>query len=81
MSQEYGTFVLFCQPLARAGISGYNRFQLSFAAAGLPRGGTCQAHKGLGVDSYFICGDFFFLEAPLIAEDRCSDFRGPARSG
>jgi hypothetical protein len=34
------------------GISGYNRFQLSFAAAGLPRGGTCQAHQGLGVDSY-----------------------------
>lgn len=37
-------------------------------AHGLLRHGTYHAHKGLGVDAYFICGDYFFLEALLQAE-------------
>ena len=39
------------------------------AGQGLLRHGTYHAHKGLGVDAYFICGDYFFLEALLAAED------------
>jgi len=35
---------------------------------GLLRHGTYHAHKGLGVDAYFICGDYFFLEALLGVE-------------
>jgi len=35
---------------------------------GLLRHGTYHAHKGLGVDAYLICGDYFFLEALLEAE-------------
>jgi unsaturated chondroitin disaccharide hydrolase len=50
-------------------------------AQGLLRGGTYHAHKGLGVDAYFICGDYFFLEALLMLDDRCPDFWGPIRSG
>lgn len=50
-------------------------------AQGLLRGGTYHAHKGLGVDAYFICGDYFFLEALLMLQDRCPDFWGPVCSG
>jgi unsaturated chondroitin disaccharide hydrolase len=42
-------------------------------AQGLLRGGTYHRHKGWGVDAYFICGDYFFLEALL---DVCPDFWG-----
>lgn len=47
-------------------------------AQGLLRGGTYHARKGWGVNTYFICGDYFFLEALLMAQDRCPDFWGPA---
>ena len=46
-------------------------------AQGLLRGGTYHAHKKWGVNSYFICGDYFFLEALLMTEGRCPDFWGP----
>ncbi|HEX3049200.1 MAG TPA: glycoside hydrolase family 88 protein [Aggregatilineaceae bacterium] len=41
---------------------------------GLLRGSTYHAHKGWGVDAYFICGDYFFLEALL--HDSAPDFWG-----
>lgn len=47
-------------------------------AEGLLRGGTYHAHKGWGLDSYFICGDYFFLEALLMMEECFVDFWGPA---
>jgi unsaturated chondroitin disaccharide hydrolase len=47
-------------------------------AQGLLRHGTYHAHKGWGVDSYFICGDYFYLEALLAAEGVAPDFWGPA---
>ena len=49
-------------------------------AQGLLRHGTYHAHKGLGVDTYFICGDYFFLEALLAAEGKAADFWGPGGS-
>ena len=53
-------------------------------AQGLLRHGTYHAHKGWGVDAYFICGDYFFLEAllarktlripnPIMTSGLCSD--------
>lgn len=46
-------------------------------AQGLMRGGTYHAHKGLGVDAHFICGDYFFLEALLAVAGQAPDFWGP----
>lgn len=46
-------------------------------AQGLLRHGTYHAHKGWGVDAYFICGDYFFLEALLTLKGRAPDFWGP----
>ncbi len=46
-------------------------------AQGLLRHGTYHAHKGLGVDAYFICGDYFFLEALLALQGKKFDFWGP----
>ncbi len=46
-------------------------------AQGLLRGGTYHAHKGWGVETYFICGDYFFLEALLASEGKAPDFWGP----
>ena len=46
---------------------------------GLLRGGTYHAHKQLGVNQYFICGDYFFLEALLMLDRGCPDFWGPAK--
>lgn len=43
---------------------------------GLLRSGTYHACKGLGVESYFICGDYFFLEALLALEGQAPDFWG-----
>lgn len=44
---------------------------------GLLRGGTYHAHKQWGVNEYFICGDYYFFEALLLATDRAPDFWGP----
>jgi len=44
---------------------------------GLLRHGTYHAHKGLGVDTCFICGDYFFLEALLAVQGNAADFWGP----
>jgi hypothetical protein len=33
------------------------------------------------VDAYFICGDYFFLEALSAFEGRAPDFWGPERNG
>jgi unsaturated chondroitin disaccharide hydrolase len=49
-------------------------------AQGLLRGGTYHAHKGMGVNKYFICGDYFFFEAVLMAQAGCPDFWGPPDS-
>ncbi|MEJ2210567.1 MAG: glycoside hydrolase family 88 protein [Anaerolineae bacterium] len=49
-------------------------------AQGLLRHGTYHAHKGLGVDAYFICGDYFFLEALLGIEGGAVDFWGRGAS-
>ncbi|MBN2303846.1 MAG: glycoside hydrolase family 88 protein [Anaerolineae bacterium] len=46
------------------------------AAQGLLRGGTYHAHKQLGVDEYFICGDYYYLEALLMQAGHCPDFWG-----
>jgi unsaturated chondroitin disaccharide hydrolase len=46
-------------------------------AQGLLRHGTYHVHKGWGVDAYFICGDYFFLEALLTLDGRAPDFWGP----
>lgn len=48
-------------------------------AQGLLRGGTYHAYKGWGVDEYFICGDYFFLEAVLMLTGSLPDFWGPPR--
>ncbi len=45
-------------------------------AQGLLRDGTYHARKGWGVEAYFICGDYFFLEALLAADGRAPDFWG-----
>jgi unsaturated chondroitin disaccharide hydrolase len=44
---------------------------------GLLRHGTYHAHKELGVDTYFICGDYFYLEALLASTGDAPDFWGP----
>jgi len=49
-------------------------------AQGLLRHGTYHAHKGLGVDTCFICGDYFFLEALLAVQGQAPDFWGPGGS-
>ena len=49
-------------------------------AQGLLRGGTYNANKALGVDTCFICGDYFFLEALLALEGKAPDFWGPGGS-
>ena len=54
-----------------------NCFETRPGAQGLLRHGTYHAHKGLGVDAYFICGDYFFLEALLALEGKAPDFWGP----
>jgi unsaturated chondroitin disaccharide hydrolase len=46
-------------------------------AQGLLRHGTYHAHKGLGVDAYFVCGDYFYLEALLALGGQVTDFWGP----
>ncbi len=46
-------------------------------AQGLLRGGTCHAHKDWGVDEYFICGDYYYLEALLMLEGTFPDLWGP----
>lgn len=46
-------------------------------AQGLLRGGTYHAHKGWGVNEYFICGDYFFLDALLTRAGDAPDFWGP----
>jgi unsaturated chondroitin disaccharide hydrolase len=51
-------------------------FEVEPDAQGLLRHGTYHAHKGLGVDAYFICGDYFFLEALLAWEGKAPDFWG-----
>ncbi len=47
-------------------------------AQGLLRGGTYHAHKHWGIDAYFICGDYYFLEALMMLSGNCPDFWGPA---
>lgn len=54
-----------------------SHFETSPDAQGLLRGGTYHAHKRLGVDAYFICGDYFFLEALLMQVGQYVDFWGP----
>jgi unsaturated chondroitin disaccharide hydrolase len=49
-------------------------------AQGLLRDGTYHAHKGWGVETNFICGDYFFLEALLAAQGQAPDFWGPGDS-
>jgi unsaturated chondroitin disaccharide hydrolase len=49
-------------------------------AQGLLRHGAYHVHKGWGVDAYFICGDYFFLEALLTLDGRAPDFWGPGGS-
>jgi len=44
---------------------------------GLLRGGTYHAHKGWGVNEYFICGDYFYLEALLMRAGLAPDLWGP----
>jgi unsaturated chondroitin disaccharide hydrolase len=52
-------------------------FEMRPQAQGLLRDGTYHAHKGWGVETYFVCGDYFFLEALLASEGRAADFWGP----
>lgn len=47
------------------------------AAQGLLKGGTYHAHKGWGVNEYFICGDYFYLDALLMQAGTGPDFWGP----
>ena len=54
-----------------------NCFETRPEAQGLLRDGTYHAHKGWGVEAYFICGDYFFLETLLALDDRAPDFWGP----
>ena len=56
-------------------ISGY--VETRAEAQGLLRGGTYHAHKNWGVNEYFICGDYFFLEALHMLQGICPDFWGP----
>jgi unsaturated chondroitin disaccharide hydrolase len=52
-------------------------FETQPEAQGLLRHGTYHALKELGVDAYFICGDYFFLEALLALEKKTPDLWGP----
>jgi unsaturated chondroitin disaccharide hydrolase len=55
-------------------------FETESEAQGLLRHGTYHARQGLGVDTYFICGDYFFLEALLAVQGQAPDFWGPGVS-
>ncbi len=44
---------------------------------GLLRNGTYNLQENKGVDAYFICGDYYFLEALLALEGTAPDFWGP----
>ncbi len=57
-----------------------NCFEMRPQAQGLLRDGTYHAHKGWGVEAYFICGDYFFLEALLTAQGTAPDFWGAGDS-
>jgi unsaturated chondroitin disaccharide hydrolase len=46
-------------------------------AQGLLRHSTYNANKGWGMDTHFICGDHFFLEALSALEGEAPDFWGP----
>jgi unsaturated chondroitin disaccharide hydrolase len=46
-------------------------------AEGLLRHGTYHARRGLGVETYFICGDYFLLEGLLAERGKAPDFWGP----
>jgi unsaturated chondroitin disaccharide hydrolase len=59
-----------------------NCFETRPEAQGLLRDGTYHAHKGWGVEAYFISGDYFFVEALLglvstPPERKSPDFWGP----
>jgi unsaturated chondroitin disaccharide hydrolase len=70
-----GEFHRFALKLLDALIA--NCFETQSGAQGLLRHGTYHAHKDLGVDAYFICGDYFFLEVLLALEEKAPDFWGP----
>ncbi len=53
-----------------------NCFETRPDAQGLLHDGTYHAHKGRGVEAYFICGDCFFLEAMLALEGKAPDSWG-----
>jgi unsaturated chondroitin disaccharide hydrolase len=53
-----------------------NCFEINPEAQGLLRAGTYHVHKDLGVEEFFICGDYFFLEAVLAAQGNAPDFWG-----
>ena len=55
-------------------------FETKPEAPGMLRDGTYHAHKGWGVEAYFICGDYFFLEALLALEGKAPDFWGTGDS-
>lgn len=55
-------------------------FEAKPEGQGLLRHGTYDARKGWGVDAYFICGDYFFLEALLAVQGKAPDFWGPGVS-
>jgi len=52
-------------------------FETNSSVQGSLRHATYHAHKGWGVDTYLICGDYFFLEALLEFEGKALDFWGP----
>lgn len=54
-------------------------FETKPQAQGLLRDGTYNANKGWGVEAYFVCGDYFFVEALLALKGKTPDFWGPGR--
>ncbi|MGD9143937.1 MAG: glycoside hydrolase family 88 protein [Anaerolineae bacterium] len=58
-----------------------NCFETEPEGQGLLRDGTYHAHKGWGVEEYFICGDYFFQEVLLALEGGAPDFWGPGTEG